>query len=30
MDAEKALFIGSRGNYATVLGVSAHDYQLSL
>ena len=30
MDAEWARFIGSRGNYAAALRVSAHDYRLSL
>jgi hypothetical protein len=30
MDAERSRFVGSRGNYAAALGVSAHDYRLSL
>jgi len=30
MDAERARFIGSRGNYAAVHRVSADDYRLSL
>jgi len=30
MDAERARFIGSRGNYAAVHRVSADDYWLSL
>jgi len=30
MDAEGARFIGSRGNYAAALRVSADDYRLSL
>ena len=30
MDAERPRFIGSRGNYAAALRVSAHDYRLPL
>jgi len=30
MYAERSRFIGSRGNYAAALGVSADDYRLSL
>jgi len=30
MDAERSRFIGSRGNYAAALRVSAHDYRLFL
>jgi hypothetical protein len=30
MDAERSRFVGSRGNDAAVLRVSAHDYRLPL
>ena len=30
MDAERSRFMGSRGNYAVALRVSAHDYRLPL
>jgi hypothetical protein len=30
MDAERPCFVGSRGDYAATLGVSADDYRLSL
>jgi hypothetical protein len=30
VDAERSCFIGSRGDYAAALRVSAHDYRLSL
>jgi len=30
VDAERSRFIGSGGNYAAALRVSAHDYRLSL